>query len=87
MKNKSRIREYARLMASVTINGIIIYNVNVHKQETKLITDELLPEVKKIADIFRAYGIKLYLSVNFASTIEIGGLLTADPLNICWQKH
>lgn len=90
VENKSRIMDYARLMASVAINGIVINNVNVHKQETKLITDELLPEVKKIADIFREYGIKLYLSVNFASTMEIGGLLTADPLDFnvrtWWKK-
>ncbi|MBU3175683.1 alpha-glucuronidase [Clostridium estertheticum] len=90
VENKSRIRDYARLMASVAINGIVINNVNVHKHETKLITDELLPEVKKIADIFRAYGIKLYLSVNFASPMEIGGLLTADPLDgnvrTWWKK-
>ncbi|MBX4263182.1 alpha-glucuronidase family glycosyl hydrolase [Clostridium estertheticum] len=90
VKNKSRIRDYARLMASVAINGIVINNVNVHKQETKLITDELLPEVKKIADIFREYGIKLYLSVNFASPMEIGGFLTADPLDFnvrtWWKK-
>ncbi|APC40149.1 alpha-glucuronidase family glycosyl hydrolase [Clostridium estertheticum] len=90
VENKSRIRDYARLMASVAINGIVINNVNVHKQETKLITDELLPEVKKIADIFRAYGIKLYLSVNFASPMEIGGFLTADPLDFnvrtWWKK-
>ncbi|MBU3072333.1 alpha-glucuronidase family glycosyl hydrolase [Clostridium estertheticum] len=90
VENKSRIRDYARLMASVAINGIVINNVNVHKQETKLITDELLPEVKKIADIFREYGIKLYLSVNFASPMEIGGFLTADPLDgsvsTWWKK-
>ncbi|MPQ31453.1 alpha-glucuronidase [Clostridium estertheticum] len=90
VENKSRIRDYARLMASVAINGIVINNVNVHKQETKLITDELLPEVKKIADIFREYGIKLYLSVNFASPMEIGGFLTADPLDFnvrtWWKK-
>ncbi|MCB2340528.1 alpha-glucuronidase family glycosyl hydrolase [Clostridium estertheticum] len=90
VENKSRIRDYARLMAYVAINGIVINNVNVHKQETKLITDELLPEVKKIADIFREYGIKLYLSVNFASPMEIGGFLTADPLDgnvrTWWKK-
>ena len=76
----TRIKDYARLMASVGINGISINNVNVHKIETKLITDEYLPEVAKIADIFRAYGIKTFLSANYASTIEIGGLDTADPL-------
>ena len=77
----THIKDYARLMASVGINGISINNVNVHKIETKLITDEYLPEVAKIADIFRAYGIKTFLSANYASTIEIGGLDTADPLD------
>lgn len=77
----TRIKDYARLMASVGINGISINNVNVHKIETKLITEEYLPEVAKTAEIFRAYGIKTFLSANYASTIEIGGLDTADPLD------
>jgi len=77
----TRIKDYARLMASVGINGISINNVNVHKIETKLITEEYLPDVAKTADIFRAYGIKTFLSANYASTMEIGGLDTADPLD------
>ncbi len=81
INNFTRIKDYARLMASVGINGISINNVNVHKIETKLITEEYLPEVAKTADIFRAYGIKTFLSANYASTIEIGGLETADPLD------
>jgi alpha-glucuronidase len=81
INNFTRIKDYARLMASVGINGISINNVNVHKIETKLITEEYLPEVAKTADIFRAYGIKTFLSANYASTMEIGGLDTADPLD------
>lgn len=76
-----RIKDYARLMASIGINGISINNVNVHKAETNLITKELLPDVAKVANIFRQYGIRLFLSINYASTIEIGGLSTADPLD------
>lgn len=81
VEDKSRIKDYARIAASVAINGIVINNVNVHEHETKLITDKFLPQVKKIADIFREYGIKLYLSINFAAPMEIGGLSTADPLD------
>lgn len=79
--DRTRIKHYARLLASVGINSVSINNVNVHEQETKLITDEFLPDVKSIADIFRQYGIQVFLSVNFASPIEIGGLSTADPLD------
>lgn len=75
-----RIRDYARMLASSGINAISINNVNVHKYETMLITPEYLPKVARVADIFRAYGIKLFLSVNYASPLEIGGLTTADPL-------
>ncbi|MCJ7841325.1 alpha-glucuronidase [Lederbergia sp. NSJ-179] len=80
-QNLDRIKDYARLLSSVGINAISINNVNVWKVETKLITSEFLPDVAKIADIFRAYGIKIFLSINFASPIEIGQLTTADPLD------
>ncbi|OXS57245.1 alpha-glucuronidase [Cohnella sp. CIP 111063] len=76
-----RIRDYARLLASVGINAVAINNVNVHRQESLLITGAYLPSVAQLADIFRAYGIRLFLSVNFAGPIEIGGLDTADPLD------
>jgi alpha-glucuronidase len=82
VKELDRIRDYARLICSVGINGVVINNVNVHKFETMLITDKYLADVVKLADIFRSYGIKLYLSVNFASPMEIGGLDTADPLDL-----
>lgn len=76
-----RIKDYARLMASIGINGIAINNVNVHRPETFLITDKLLPKVAQFAAVFRQYGIKLYLCVNYAATIELGEVETADPLD------
>ena len=76
-----RITDYARLLASVGINGIVINNVNVHEIESKLITKENLGDVEKFAAVFRDYGITLYLSINYASPIELGGLDTADPLD------
>ncbi|MDQ0229353.1 alpha-glucuronidase family glycosyl hydrolase [Metabacillus malikii] len=76
-----RIKDYARLLSSVGINAISINNVNVFKVETNLITEQFLPDVAKTADIFRAYGIKTFLSINYASPIEVGKLETADPLN------
>ncbi|MEK3882499.1 alpha-glucuronidase family glycosyl hydrolase [Paenibacillus sp. PL2-23] len=85
LKDSPRIRDYARLLASVGINGIAINNVNVHQEETKLITERYLPDVARIAAIFRAYGIKLYLSVNFAGPVELGQLDTADPLDASVQ--
>lgn len=78
--NLQRIQDYARLLASSGINAIAINNVNVHRVESRLLT-EFLPDVAKLAAIFRSYAIKLFLSINYASTIEIGGLLTADPLD------
>ncbi|WP_179599763.1 alpha-glucuronidase family glycosyl hydrolase [Neobacillus driksii] len=77
----NRIEDYARLLASVGINGIAINNVNVHQVETNLITATMLPKVLEVAGIFRAYGITTFLSVNYASTIPIGNLSTADPLD------
>lgn len=79
--DRKRIRDYARMMAAVGLNAIAINNVNVHETETNLITPELLPSVAAVADIFRDYGVRLYLSVNFASPMACGGLTTADPLD------
>ncbi len=79
--NLARIRDYARLLASVGINGITINNVNVHKVETGLITGRYMGDVVKLAEIFRGYGIRLFLSINFASPMELGNLTNADPLD------
>lgn len=76
-----RTIEYARLLSSVGINGIVLNNVNVKENATLLITKKYLPRVAKIAGIFREYGIKTYLSINYASPVELGGLTTADPLD------
>ncbi|WP_078544940.1 alpha-glucuronidase family glycosyl hydrolase [Litchfieldia alkalitelluris] len=80
-ENFERIKDYARLLSSIGINGISINNVNVHEVETDLITEKFLPDVARVADIFRAYGIKTFLSANYASSIQLGGLDTADPLD------
>lgn len=80
-KDTERIRDYARLLASVGINAIAINNVNVFEVETTFIMRDKLPDVARIADLFRAYGIKLYVSINFAAPMQTGGLLTADPLD------
>lgn len=74
------IRQYARLLASVGINAVLINNVNVHRPETFFVTGEALAEIRKISDVLAAYGIKTYLSVNFAAPITVGRLKSADPL-------
>lgn len=80
-KDFDRLQDYARMLASIGINAIAINNVNVHRFETMFITERYLPDIARIADIFRNYGVKLFLSINYASPIEIGGLNTADPLD------
>lgn len=79
--NLARISDYARILASVGINAIAINNVNVHKIETLLITDRYIKDAAKLNEIFRSYGIKLFLSINFASPLSTGELSTADPLD------
>ncbi|MNO27857.1 Xylan alpha-(1-_2)-glucuronosidase [compost metagenome] len=80
-KDFDRLQDYARMLASIGINAIAINNVNVHQFETMFITGRYLPDIAGIADIFRNYGVKLFLSINYASPIEVGGLNTADPLD------
>ncbi len=85
-----RLRDYARLLASIGINGIVLNNVNVKKKEVELIEKHYLKKLLKIAKLFGDYGIKIYLSINFASPIYLGGLITADPLNqdvALWWKR
>jgi len=75
----SRVAAYARLLAACGINAVSINNVNVHRTEAHLLTDRL-GDVENLADLFRPYGIRVHLSVNFASPIVLGDLSTADPL-------
>ncbi|MGZ7440804.1 alpha-glucuronidase family glycosyl hydrolase [Paenibacillus sp. TH7-28] len=77
----SRIKDYARLLSSAGINAISINNVNVHHHETLLIKQPQLSEVARIAGVFRKYGIATFLSINFASPMQVGDLPTADPLD------
>ncbi|MBP2111532.1 alpha-glucuronidase family glycosyl hydrolase [Paenibacillus silagei] len=79
-KDMDRITDYARLMSTAGINAIAINNVNVHALETLFIST-YLPDVARIADIFRIYGIRLYLCVNFAGPMHEGEVGTADPLD------
>lgn len=85
-----RTRDYARLVSSVGINAVVINNVNVKGDATDLITDRYFEKLAGMSSIFAEYGISLYLSLNFASPIEIGGLDNCDPLNaevIGWWKE
>ncbi|HTH13428.1 MAG TPA: alpha-glucuronidase, partial [Spirochaetia bacterium] len=84
-----RTQAYARLCASVGINAVAINNVNVHGPETELITDRHLPRLARLAQVFRSWGIHLYLSVNFAAPLTLGDLDTADPLDprvVAWWE-
>ncbi|MDR3227041.1 MAG: alpha-glucuronidase [Prevotellaceae bacterium] len=78
-----RYKEYARANASVGINGSVLNNVNASPQ---ILSAEMLEKVKIIADEFRVYHIKVYLSINFSSPAELGKLSTSDPLDKDVQK-
>ncbi len=85
-----RIDAYARMIASVGINGCVINNVNVKEEATKLITSKYRKEIKAYADSFKRYGIGFWLCLNFASPIELGGLDTCDPCDekvVAWWKQ
>jgi alpha-glucuronidase len=73
-----RYVEYARANASLGINGTVLNNVNANP---RILTPEYLRKVAALADVFRPYGLRVYLSVNFASPKTIGGLATTDPLD------
>lgn len=72
---------YARLLASVGINGAVINNVNVKDAATWLITDRYFDKLRRLSEIFAGYGIKLFLSLNYAAPVELGQLDSADPLS------
>jgi alpha-glucuronidase len=72
-----RYRDYARANASIGINGTVLTNVNANAQ---VLTPAYLTKVRALADVFRPYGIRVYLTARFSAPLEIGGLGTADPL-------
>lgn len=73
-----RYEDYARICASVGINGTVLNNVNA---SSKILSHDYLVKVAKIADVLRPYGIKVYLSANFAAPMQLDSLPTADPLD------
>jgi len=74
-----RTHMYARMIASVGINGVTINNVNVKGTATELISKRYYEQLNRMAILFASYGIKLFLSINFAAPMELGGLDLADP--------
>ncbi|NIK75065.1 alpha-glucuronidase [Paenibacillus castaneae] len=79
--DEERIKNYARLMASIGINGICINNVNVNKVSAGLIAEPLLSDTAELAALFRPFGIRLLVSVHFDAPMIVGGLTTSDPLD------
>lgn len=84
---KKRYEEYARINQAYGINGTVLNNVNA---KPMMLSRAMLQKTAKIADILRPYGIKVYLSINFASPKALGDLTTADPLDAkvqtWWKK-
>ncbi|MCR4749770.1 MAG: alpha-glucuronidase [Lachnospiraceae bacterium] len=83
-----RTKDYARLIASLGINAVAINNVNVKDAATDLVNPRFIDKVAKLAEIFGCYGVKLFLSLNYAMPIEYEPK-SADPLDekvIAWWK-
>ncbi|HEY2962495.1 MAG TPA: alpha-glucuronidase family glycosyl hydrolase [Pyrinomonadaceae bacterium] len=81
-----RLVDYARANASIGINGAALNNVNAN---SLILTREYLDKVAAIANVFRPYGVRVFLSARFSAPIELGKLPTADPLDpnvIAWWK-
>jgi alpha-glucuronidase len=81
-----RYVDYARANASIGINGTVLTNVNAN---ALVLTAAYLNKVAALADLFRPYGIKVYLTARFSAPVEIGGLATADPRDpavMAWWK-
>ena len=73
-----RAREYARILASLGVNGCVINNVNA---DPRLLTDDFLPQLARIAAEFRPWGVRLGLAIDLSSPKAVGGLNTFDPLD------
>ncbi len=81
--DSQRLEDYAQANASIGINGVVLNNVNA---SPKILSSTYLQKVREIADILRPWGIRVYLSVNFASPMALGKLKTADPLDTKVQQ-
>ncbi len=80
---KQRYIDYARANASIGINGAVLNNVNA---DPLILTHRYLLKAAALADLFRPYGIRVYVSANFDAPLRLGGLNTADPFNQKVQK-
>ena len=83
----SRVSDYARLLASLGINGCVINNVNA---DPRTLEDDFLPQLARVAEALRPWGVRLGLAASFASPKQIGGLETFDPLDpavTAWWKN
>jgi alpha-glucuronidase len=78
-----RYKDYARANASIGINGTVLTNVNAN---ATVLTRPYLEKAAALANVFRPYGIRVYLTARFSAPIEIGGLKTADPLDPAVQE-
>ena len=74
----SRVSDYGRLLASVGINGCVVNNVNA---DPRLLAPNFLPQLARVADAFRPWGVRLGISVDLSSPKSLGGLDTFDPLD------
>lgn len=77
-KLSPRYADYARACASLGINGAVINNVNA---DAHILATDNLRKVAALADVWRPYGVRMYLCANFAAPVRVGGLATADPLD------
>jgi alpha-glucuronidase len=85
-KLSPRYADYARACASIGLNGAVINNVNANP---RILSVEWLRKIAALADVFRPYGVRMYVSANFAAPVRLDGLPTADPLDpkvIDWWK-
>lgn len=77
-KIDSRYRDYARMLCSIGLNGTVLNNVNT---QPEILSLEYILKIAALASVFRSWGIKTYISVNFGSPVSVGGLKTADPFD------
>jgi alpha-glucuronidase len=78
-----RYTDYARANASIGINGTVLTNVNAN---ALVLTKDYLVKAAALANVFRKYGIRVYLTARFSAPVEIGGLKTSDPLDALVQQ-
>jgi alpha-glucuronidase len=87
VENLTRARDYARLIASIGINGCTVNNVNANP---RVLESDFIPELARLAAVFRPWGVRMSIAVDFSSPKTIGGLDTFDPLDVrvaAWWKR